>query len=100
MVRVGPTPPSAGMLGSSRSQQAGSSVQAVASSTFRYRTVITDKETLPEGEDDAPGYQTTCRAPRRAERPRGGWIDPFRGMVCPLRGKRTVRSGSGPPSAL
>src|SRR5215813_15598473 len=77
MVRVGPTPPSAGTLGSSRSQHAGSSARAAASSTFRHRTVITNKDDPPRGTGASRGYQTTAArgekppATRWSRRPRG-----------------------------
>src|SRR4030095_15976078 len=51
MVSVGPTPPSAGTLGSSSSRQAGSSRQEAARSTLLRRTVITDKNDPPGGAD-------------------------------------------------
>src|SRR5262249_58230137 len=76
MVRVGPTPPSPGTLGRSRFQHAGSSAQAAASSTFRHRTVITDKDDPPRGTDVSRGYQTT--AARGESRLRRGGHDRVR----------------------
>src|SRR5262245_50279298 len=55
MVSVGPTPPSAGTLGSSRSRQAGSTRQDAARSTLLQRTVITDKDDPPGGADATRG---------------------------------------------
>src|SRR6185369_16111210 len=89
MVSVGPTPPSAGTLGSSRSMHAGSARQAAAMSSGLQRTVITDK-------GDPPPARRRTRVPDHL-RMRGNAS--VRGVVRPTPGVRLIavsgRSGGG-----